>query len=55
MEKRRELFEIPGCTWKRKIGDLPKRCASDSPNRGVALGGFGAGNRRSDLEASLPS
>lgn len=37
-------FEIPRGAWERAIGDVPKKCESSCPNRGVALGGFGAGS-----------
>ncbi|MFH1368393.1 MAG: GH116 family glycosyl hydrolase [Elusimicrobiota bacterium] len=36
------LFDIPVCAWHRDIGDLPPSPASQSVNRGIALGGFGA-------------
>lgn len=42
--KQRDFFAIPRCAWQRILGDIPMDCASSSPDRGVALGGFGAGN-----------
>jgi len=44
MPKKRDYFEIPDCAWKRGLGDLPSNPASSCPDRGVALGGFGAGS-----------
>ncbi|MDD5270022.1 MAG: hypothetical protein PHE80_02415, partial [Candidatus Omnitrophica bacterium] len=41
---RRDYFEIPSCAWKRALGDIPEGAASSCPNRGIALGGFGAGS-----------
>ncbi|HOX09450.1 MAG TPA: GH116 family glycosyl hydrolase [Candidatus Omnitrophota bacterium] len=41
---RRDYFEIHSCAWKRALGDIPEGAASSCPNRGVALGGFGAGS-----------
>ncbi|MCK4947462.1 MAG: discoidin domain-containing protein, partial [Candidatus Aureabacteria bacterium] len=40
----RNFFKAPECAWKRYLGDMPDRCISSSPDRGVALGGFGAGS-----------
>ncbi|MEA3346569.1 MAG: GH116 family glycosyl hydrolase [Candidatus Auribacterota bacterium] len=40
----RNFFKAPQCAWKRYLGDMPDRCISTSPDRGVALGGFGAGS-----------
>ncbi|MCK5225906.1 MAG: discoidin domain-containing protein, partial [Planctomycetes bacterium] len=40
----RNFFKVPQCAWKRYLGDIPDRCISSSPDRGVALGGFGAGS-----------
>lgn len=48
-----ERTGIPGCAWKRALGDLPAACASSSPNRGVALGGFGAGSFMYNLSGSF--
>ncbi len=42
--KVRDFFAIPACAWQRILGDIPENCASSSPDRGIALGGFGAGN-----------
>lgn len=42
--KKRNFFHIPDCAWERFIGDIPENCASSSPNRGIPLGGFGAGS-----------
>ena len=36
-------FEIPRGAWQRAIGDVPFPTASNDPNRGIVLGGFGAG------------
>ena len=44
LAKKRDFFSIPSCAWQRILGDIPADCASSSPDRGVALGGFGAGN-----------
>ena len=41
--------QIPRGAWQRAIGDVPVSCQSNCPNRGIALGGFGAG---SELSAS---
>ncbi len=43
MTGKRDFFEIPDCAWKRGLGDVPLNTASSCPDRGVALGGFGAG------------
>ncbi|MFA5338634.1 MAG: GH116 family glycosyl hydrolase [Candidatus Omnitrophota bacterium] len=43
MTRKRDFFEIPDCAWKRGLGDVPSNTASSCPDRGVALGGFGAG------------
>ncbi len=40
----RDTFDIPRGAWQRTIGDIPINCESNCPNRGVALGGFGAGS-----------
>jgi len=37
-------FDIPLGAWQRAIGDVPAKCESNCPNRGIALGGFGAGS-----------
>ncbi len=36
-------FDIPRGAWSRTIGDIPVGTASNDVNRGIALGGFGAG------------
>jgi len=36
-------FEIPRGAWQRIIGDVPSPTISNDPNRGIVLGGFGAG------------
>jgi non-lysosomal glucosylceramidase len=36
--------DIPDVAWKRYLGDVPENSASTYPERGVALGGFGAGS-----------
>ena len=41
---RRDFYRIPACAWRRYLGDIPAACISTSPNRGIALGGFGAGS-----------
>ncbi|MFH1369442.1 MAG: GH116 family glycosyl hydrolase [Elusimicrobiota bacterium] len=43
-QKERSFFPIPSCAWKHNLGDIPDGCVSSSPNRGVAIGGFGAGS-----------
>lgn len=43
-QKNRKFFDIPACAWKHYLGDLPDGSVSSSPNRGVAIGGFGAGS-----------
>ena len=40
---KRNFFKIPECAFKRYLGDIPDACISSSPNRGVVIGGFGAG------------
>lgn len=39
-----DYFEIPDCAWEHILGDIPAGAASSCPDRGVALGGFGAGS-----------
>jgi len=41
---RRDFYTIPASAWRHDLGDVPSRCVSTSPDRGVALGGFGAGS-----------
>ena len=36
-------FEIPRGAWQRPIGEVPEQTQSGCPNRGIVLGGFGAG------------
>lgn len=36
-------FKIPQCAWMHYLGDIPEKSVSKSPDRGVAIGGFGAG------------
>lgn len=36
-------FKIPKCAWTHYIGDIPEKCISKSTERGVVIGGFGAG------------
>jgi non-lysosomal glucosylceramidase len=43
-EEKKHLFDIPECAWSRYLGDIPYDCYSSSPDRGIALGGFGAGS-----------
>ncbi len=40
----RENLKIPDCAWERILGDIPEGAASSCADRGVALGGFGAGS-----------
>lgn len=35
---------IPSAAWRRALGDVPSRAAANDPDRGVPLGGIGAGN-----------
>lgn len=44
MPGKRDYFKIPNCAWERFLGDIPEGAASSCPDRGVALGGFGAGS-----------
>jgi non-lysosomal glucosylceramidase len=44
---------IPRGAWQRTIGDLPSSCQSNCPNRGVALGGFGAGSFMYNISGSF--
>lgn len=53
MQTKRNYFDIPGCAWKRVLGDIPDKCQSGSPNRGVALGGFGGGSFMYNLSGSF--
>jgi len=39
----RNFFSIPSCAWQRYIGDIPAATESTCPDRGIAVGGFGAG------------
>jgi hypothetical protein len=48
-----EYFSIPGCAWRRYLGDLPEGAVSCSVNRGVALGGFGAGSFMYNISGSF--
>lgn len=50
---KRNFFSIPSAAWKRVLGDLPDRPKSSSPNRGIALGGFGAGSFMYNLSGSF--
>ena len=52
-EKIRDYFEIPDCAWKRGLGDVPSNAASSCPDRGVALGGFGAGSFMYSISGSF--
>lgn len=49
----KNFFSIPSCAWARYIGDIPTKCASSSPDRGVALGGFGAGSFMYSISGSF--
>ncbi|MFH0772241.1 MAG: non-lysosomal glucosylceramidase [Candidatus Omnitrophota bacterium] len=53
MVKKRNFFEIQDCAWKRKLGDIPENSQSSSPDRGVALGGFGAGSFMYSISGSF--
>lgn len=44
MPKERDFFKVPDCAWERVLGDIPEGAATSCPDRGVALGGFGAGS-----------
>jgi len=44
---------IPACAWARRLGDIPANPISCSPNRGVALGGFGAGSFMYNISGSF--
>jgi len=46
-------FEIPRGAWQRSIGDVPAECVGNCPNRGVALGGFGAGSFMYNISGSF--
>jgi non-lysosomal glucosylceramidase len=46
-------FDIPRGAWQRSIGDVPSRCQSNCPNRGIALGGFGAGSFMYNISGSF--
>ncbi len=45
--------EIPRGAWQRAIGDIPTSCQSNCPNRGIALGGFGAGSFMYNISGSF--
>jgi non-lysosomal glucosylceramidase len=49
----KEIFEIPRGAWQRTIGDIPAECESNCPNRGIALGGFGAGSFMYNISGSF--
>ena len=46
-------FSIPSCAWQRYLGDIPEEALSSSPNRGVALGGFGASSFMYNISGSF--
>jgi non-lysosomal glucosylceramidase len=48
-----DTFEIPRGAWQRTIGDIPTSCQSSCPNRGIALGGFGAGSFMYNISGSF--
>jgi non-lysosomal glucosylceramidase len=50
---RRDYFKIPDCAWKRALGGIPSGTASSCPDRGVALGGFGAGSFMYSISGSF--
>ena len=52
-EKKRNFLPVPACVWKHYLGDLPENCISSSPNRGVALGGFGTGSFMYNISGSF--
>jgi non-lysosomal glucosylceramidase len=45
--------QIPRGAWQRAIGDVPTSCQSNCPNRGIALGGFGAGSFMYNISGSF--
>ncbi|MDD5067256.1 MAG: GH116 family glycosyl-hydrolase, partial [bacterium] len=51
--ERLKQYPIPSCAWKRDLGSIPVNCSSHSPNRGIALGGFGAGSFMYNLSGSF--
>lgn len=53
MPRKRDFFEIPDCAWKRGLGDVPENTASSCPDRGIALGGFGAGSFMYSISGSF--
>ena len=53
MGRKRDYFEIPACAWRRALGDIPSGTASSCPDRGVALGGFGAGSFMYSISGSF--
>ena len=52
-QKKKQLFNIPDCAWQRYLGDVPYDCYSSSADRGIALGGFGAGSFMYSLSGSF--
>lgn len=46
-------FAIPSCAWVRSLGDVPRNSISSSPNRGIALGGFGTGSFMYNISGSF--
>ena len=44
---------VPRGAWQRTIGDVPTACQSNCPNRGIALGGFGAGSFMYNISGSF--
>lgn len=49
----KDVFDIPRGSWQRTIGDVPIGCQSNCPNRGIALGGFGAGSFMYNISGSF--
>ncbi|MGB2803701.1 MAG: GH116 family glycosyl-hydrolase, partial [Candidatus Zixiibacteriota bacterium] len=45
--------QAPRGAWQRAIGDIPVSCQSNCPNRGIALGGFGAGSFMYNISGSF--
>ncbi len=39
-----DLVFVPDAAWKRAFGDVPEKAAANDPDRGLPLGGIGAGN-----------
>jgi len=48
-----EHFTLPRGAWQRDIGDVPWPRMSSDPNRGIVIGGFGAGAFMYNLSGSF--